>query len=131
VLDNNNVVNLISGTRQKVFPGRDDGSGFFTENWVLKLDAERDYYPETKLVYMGYDIPISTVITFISEKDKSVLMFTVKFPLLDNYDRNIEEANVKPVLELRTEKTLIELDLSGCLVIAPIAYPTMGRPKSH
>lgn len=125
------LVTFLSGTRQKVYPGMDDGSGGYTENWILKLDVPRDYFPEIKLEFMGYIIPIDRRITVISDEEKAVLMFTITYPLLDNYDRSNRSANAKPILILKTEENLVTLDISGCKNIPPVAYPTMQKEGGY
>ena len=124
-------VSFISGTRQQVLPGRDDGSGRFTENYILKLDVPRDYKPEIRLEYMGFTIPIDRVITYISDDEKSVLMFTVTYPLMDNYDEADNPALAIPILFLKTKESLITLDLSGCTFLSPVAYPTMNNEGGY
>ena len=125
------IVSFLSGTRQKVYPGMDDGSGRHTENWILKLDVPRDYAPQISLELMGYVIPIDRRITYISEEEKAVLMFGITYPLMDNYDRSDRLANAKPILLLKTEKDLVTLDISGCQNIAPVAYPSMQKEGGY
>jgi hypothetical protein len=122
---------LISGTRQKIFPGMDDGSGSHKENWILKLDLPRDYNPAMELVYMGYVIPIDHSITYISEKEKAVLRFTVKYPLMDNYDTSDGEPNAKPILYFKTEKGVEALNLSNVSIMQAVAYPTMNKEGGY
>ena len=118
-------VSFISGTRQQVLPGRDDGSGRFTENYILKLDVPRGYEPQMTLELMGYKIPVDRVITYISDEEKAVLMFTITYPLMDNYDEADNPALAIPMLFLKTDESLIRLDLSGCTFLAPVAYPSI------
>jgi len=120
-------VSFISGTRQQVLPGMDDGSGRFTENYILKLDVPRDYTPQISLEIMGYSIPIDRQITYISDKEKAMLMFTINYPLMDNYDEADNPALAIPILFFKTEDSLIRLDLSGCTFLNPVAYPSMNN----
>ena len=118
-------VSFISGTRQQVLPGRDDGSGRFTENYILKLDVPRGYEPQMTLELMGYKIPVNRVITYISDEEKAVLMFTITYPLMDNYDEADNPPLAIPILFLKTKESLIRLDLSGCTFLDPVAYPSI------
>ena len=118
-------VSFISGTRQQVLPGRDDGSGRFTENYILKLDVPRDYEPQISLELMGYLIPVDRQITYISDEEKAVLMFTIKYPLMDNYDVADNPPLAIPMLFFKTKESLIKLDLSGCSFLDPVAYPSI------
>lgn len=120
-------VSFISGTRQQVLPGIDDGSGRFTENYILKLDVPRDYEPQMNLELMGYLIPIDRQITYISEEEKAMLMFTVTYPLMDNYDEADNPALAIPILFLKNKESLIRLDLSGCSFLNPVAYPSINK----
>ena len=124
-------ISFISGTRQQVLPGRDDGSGRFTENYILKLDVPRGYEPQMTLELMGYKIPVDRVITYISDEEKAVLMFTIKYPLMDNYDEADNPALAIPMLFLKTDESLITLDLSGCTFLSPVAYPTMQKEGGY
>ena len=125
------IVSFLSGTRQKVFPGMDDGSGRHTENWILKLDVPREYTPQITLEFMGYIIPIDRRITYISDEEKAVLMFSITYPLMDNYDMSDNPANAKPILLIKTEKDMVSLDISGCQNIAPVAYPAMQKEGGY
>ncbi len=128
---NTSKVLFISGTRQNVFPGIDDGSGRYTENFILKLDVPRDYNPEMSMELMGYVIPIDREITFISEKEKALLMFTITYPLMDNYDEADNPAFAIPILFFKTEGALIKLDISGCRIMSPVAYPSMNKEGGY
>jgi hypothetical protein len=122
---------LISGTRQKIYPGMDDGSGSHKEKWILKLDVPRDYNPAMELVYMGYVIPVENSITYISDEEKAVLRFTVNYPLMDNYDTSDGEPNAKPILYFKTENGVETLDLSNVSIMQAVAYPTMNREGGY
>ena len=124
-------VSFISGTRQQVLPGRDDGSGRFTENYILKLDVPRDYEPQITLELMGYKIPVDRQITYISDEEKAVLMFTITYPLMDNYDEADNPALAIPILFFKTKESLIRLDLSGCTFLAPVAYPSIHKEGGY
>ena len=120
-------VSFISGTRQQVFPGIDDGSGRFTENYILKLDVPRDYAPKISMEFMGYLIPIDRTITYISDEEKAVLMYTITYPLMDNYDEANNPASAIPILYFTAEGSVVRLDISTCKNMSPVAYPTMNK----
>jgi hypothetical protein len=125
------LISFISGSRQQVFPGMDDGSGRFVEKYILKLDVPRDYAPIIKMEFMGYSIPIDRQITFISDEEKAVLMYEVRYPLMDNYDETDSPAMAIPKLFFKTEGGVVTLDISGCKVLPPVAYPSMNNEGGY
>lgn len=112
----------LSGSRQRILPGYDDGSGMFSENWIIRLKAPVDFHPEISLEYMGFVIPVQKQISYISESE-SVLMFTVVYPLEDHYDGPDENASAIPVLHLKTGEKEINLELRNLQILKPRAYP--------
>jgi len=118
---------FISGTRQKVFPGQDDGTGRYTENWILKLDTHKGFSSKMSLELNGYIIPINNKIVFSADTDDAILMFSITYPLTDNYKKSDKEKQDFPVLILKNGDATIELNLSECKVLTPIAYPSAGK----
>lgn len=129
--ENTQLISFIAGSRQQVFPGMDDGSGRFVEKYILKLDVPRDYAPTMKMEFMGYSIPIDRQITYISDEEKAVLMYEVKYPLMDNYDETDNPAMAIPKLFFKTEDGSVTLDISACKILQPVAYPSIKTDDGY